>query len=614
MTNVVKIHKDIVISESCPSRAPIEELMPEEISIEKKALDLGSEIPLIEGVESDEEFILARDLMSAFVKAVKAFRFFPADNSTLKGFKDQLLRRFQFFLNKYQSFTIQVGKYHLTFKGRTIYENEDVKTSLAFLFYKDGLREIRFIKGLEEREVQGIIDLIKQSDDINHLEDDIVTLMWEKDFEHISHLATDEFLEEAPVIIPDNIDQFRKNLIFKPLAHYVDVDSVGEGSDEGVDLGEIVSRAVEEPAPFVSDRSVYFLTSEELEGLRKDVEAEIDPTFVFDALDILFEILALEKEPEPYQDAVNILIKALDAFLTPGEFTKATDLLKRVNIVLKTYELQDWQIEAIQKIILEAGDEARIARIGKVLDREDIRQEDINAYLSLLQKNSITPLIKLLGELKNSKTRRIFCDALSEIGRNAVDLITPFVDDRRWFLVRNITYILGRIGKEQSLPYILKAFNHEEIRVRREAVQALGLIGGSKAVGLLVKALTDDDVRIRCMAAINLGKVGKEAGLIPLLEVVQSKDFYKREPVEIKAFFNAIGMAGSNEAVPILEQLLERKRWFGRGTTDEIRLGAARAMAMIGTLDAKAVLEEGRRSKDDSIRDACTQALRNSSP
>jgi HEAT repeat protein len=588
--------------------------MPEEISIEKKALDLGSEIPLIEGVESDEEFILARDLMSAFVKAVKAFRFFPADNSTLKGFKDQLLRRFQFFLNKYQSFTIQVGEYHLTFKGRTIYENKDVKTSLAFLFYKDGLREIRFIKGLEEREVQGIIDLIKQSDDINHLEDDIVTLMWEKDFEHISHLATDEFLEEAPVIIPDNIDQFRKNLIFKPLAHYVDVDSVGEGSDEGVDLDEIVSRAVEEPAPFVSDRSVYFLTSEELEGLRKDVEAEIDPTFVFDALDILFEILALEKEPEPYQDAVNILIKALDAFLTPGEFTKATDLLKRVNIVLKTYELQDWQIEAIQKIILEAGDEARIARIGKVLDREDIRQEDINAYLSLLQKNSITPLIKLLGELKNSKTRRIFCDALSEIGRNAVDLITPFVDDRRWFLVRNITYILGRIGKEQSLPYILKAFNHEEIRVRREAVQALGLIGGSKAVGLLVKALTDDDVRIRCMAAINLGKVGKEAGLIPLLEVVQSKDFYKREPVEIKAFFNAIGMAGSNEAVPILEQLLERKRWFGRGTTDEIRLGAARAMAMIGTLDAKAVLEEGRRSKDDSIRDACTQALRNSSP
>ncbi|HXX33968.1 MAG TPA: hypothetical protein VEM15_05770, partial [Thermodesulfobacteriota bacterium] len=141
--------------------------MPDEVSIEKKALDLGSEIPVIEGVESDEEFILARDLTGTFVKAIKAFRFYPPDNPTLKGFKEQLLRRFQFFLNKYQSFVIQVEKYHLTFKGKTIYENKDVKTSLAFLLYKDGLREIRFMKGLEEWEVQGIIDIIKQSDIIN---------------------------------------------------------------------------------------------------------------------------------------------------------------------------------------------------------------------------------------------------------------------------------------------------------------------------------------------------------------------------------------------------------------------------------------------------------------
>lgn len=588
--------------------------MPEEVSPDKKVLDLSGEMPLIEGMEGDEEFIVARDLTSAFIKAIKAFRFYPPDNPTLKGFRGQVLKKFQFFLNKYQSFVIQVGEYDLSYKGKILYENRDVKTSLAFLLYKDGLREIRFMKGLEEWEVQGIIDIIKQSDNVSPLEDDIVTLMWEKDFEHISHLATDEFLEETPVIVPDNIDQFRKNLVFKPLAHHVEADPAEEVSEEGGDLDEILSRGIEEPAPFVSDRSVYFLTSDEVEGLRKDVEAEIDPTFIFNILDILFEIFALEKEPEPYQDAVNILIKALDAFLTLGEFTKATDLLKRVNIILKTYDLQDWQIESIRRIIVEAGDEVRIDRIGKVLEREDVRLEDVNGYLSLLQKNSITPLIKLLGELKNSKTRRVFCDALSEIGKNAVELITPFIDDRRWFLVRNITYILGRIGKEQSFPYILKAFNHEENRVRREAVQALGLIGGSKAVGLLVKALTDNDVRIRCMAAINLGKVGKEAGLIPLLEVVESKDFYKREPVEIKAFLNAIGMAGSNEAVPILQQLLERKSWFGRGTTDEIRMGAANAIAMIGTPEAKAILEVGEDSKDESIRDACTQALKSQLP
>jgi HEAT repeat protein len=588
--------------------------MPDEVPLDKKALDLTVEMPLPEGSESDEELLLARDLTSAFIKAIKAFRFYPPDNPTLKGFRDQLLKKFQFFLNKYQSFVLQIGEYDLSFKNRILYENKDVKTSLAFSLYKDGLREIRFMKGLEEWEVQGVIDILKHSETINQLEDDIVTLMWEKDFVHVSYLATDEFLEETPVIIPDNIDQFRKNLVFKPLAHHVEVELTEEGSEEGIDLDEILSKVIEEPPPFVSDRSVYFLSSDEVEGLRKDVESEVDPVFVFNIMDTLFEILALEKEPEPFQDAVNILIKVLDAFLTLGEFNKASDLLKRVYITLKTYDLQDWQVEGIRKIIIEAGEEVRIERIGRILEREEVRLEHVSTYLSLLQKNSIKPLIKLLGELKNSKVRRLFCDALPEIGKNSIELFTPFIEDRRWYLVRNIIYILGRIGKEQALPYVQKAFNHEENRVRREAIQALGLIGGPKAIGLLVRALTDNDVRIRCMAAINLGKVGKKAGLIPLLEVVQTKDFYKKEPVEIKAFFNAIGMVGSNEAVPVLQQLLERKSWFGRGRKDEIHIGAANALAVIGTPDAKAILEDGKNSKDESIRDACTQALKSQSP
>jgi hypothetical protein len=594
-----------------PSRTIIgRSLMAEEVSADKKALDLSVEMPVPEGVETDEELLLARDTISAFIKAIKAFRFYPLDNPTLKGFRDQLLKKFQFFLNKYQSFVIQVGEYDLSFKGKVLYENRDAKASLAFSLYRDGLREIRFMKGLEEWEIQGIIDILKHSETINPLEDDVVTLMWEKDFLHISYLATDEFLEETPVVVPDNVEQFRKNLVFKPLAHHVEVELAEDGSEEGIDLDEILSKVMEEPLPFVSDRSVYFLTPDEVEGLRKDVESEIDPVFVFNVMDILFEVLALEKEREPFQDAINILIKVLDAFMTLGEFAKATELLKRVYIILKTYDLQDWQIESIRKIILVAGDEVRIERIGKVLEREEGRLEDVNAYLLLLQKDSIKPMIKVLGELRNSKARRVFCDALSEIGRNAIELFTPFIDDRRWFLVRNIVYILGRIGKDQSFPYIQKAFNHEDLRVRREAIQALGLVGGPRATGLLVKSLTDSDVRIRCMGAINLGKGGKKTGLIPLLEVVQSKDFYKREPTEIKAFFNAIGMVGSNEAVPVLQQLLERKSWFGRGKTDEIRIGAASALATIGTPDAKAVLEEGKNSKDETIRDACVQALR----
>ena len=588
--------------------------MPEEGIGEKKVLDTSGEMPPIDSGETDEEFLLARDLISAFIKTVKAFRFYPPDNPTLKGFRDQLLKKFQFFLNKYDSFIFQIGEHDFSFGGKVLYENRDVKTSLAFLLYKDGLRELRFMKGLEEWEVEGLIDVLKRSDNINQLEDDLVTLIWEKDFVHIGNLATDEFLEESPIPIPESVDQFRKNLVFTPPAHHVEMDVLEEEMEDGQNLEEILSKMIQEPPSIVTNRSVYFLTPEEVEGLRKEVESESRPTFVFNIIDILFEILALEKDPESFQDAINVLNKVLDALITLGDFQRASDLLKRFYIILKTYELKDWQIEKMRQILMAAGEAPRIERIGKILEKaEGIRLEDVSGYLMLLQRNAIQPLIKLLGELKNSKIRRMICDALSEMGKNAIELITPFIDDRRWFLVRNVAYILGRIGKEQSIPYLQKAFNHEDLRVRREAVQALGLIGGTKAVGFLVKALTDPDVRIRSMAAINLGKVGKKAALAPLLEIVQNKEFQKKEPTEIKAFFDSIGMVGSNEAIEILQQLLERKSWFGRGKIDEIRMGAANALAMIGTPEAKAILRSGRDSKDESVRNACLQAMKSPS-
>lgn len=588
--------------------------MPEEFLSEKKALDIGSEIPLVEGVESDEELMLARDLVSALIKTIKAFRFYPTDNPALKGFRDQLFKKFQYFLNKYNIFSIKIGEYELSYKGKILYENRNVKTSLAFLLYKDGLRELRFTKDLEEWEVQGLIDAITQIGNINQLEDDIVTILWEKDFIHIGYIATDEFLEETPVFIPENIDQFRKKLVFKPVAHHVDVDLFEEEGEEGVSMDEILSRVVEEPSPFILNRNVYLLTQEEIEGLKKEVEAEIDPTSVFNITDILFEILALEKEREYYQIAANLILKIIDALITLGDFQKAAEILKRVYITIKTYEIKDWQTEIIRKLIIDAGDENRIERIGNTLQRDEkIDLEGLYNYLLLLQRNAIKPLVKLLGELKNSKTRRVFCDALSEIGKNTIELFILFLEDKRWFLIRNIIYILGRIGKEQTIPYIQKALNHPDHRVRREAVQALGLIGGPRAIALLQKAIEDVDIRIRTLAVINLGKVGKKGALLPLLEMIQSKEFPKKDPLEIKAFFDAIGMIGSNDAIPILRQLLERKGWFTRGKVDAIRIGAANALAMIGTSEAKAVLESGINSKDEAIKEACLQAIRRES-
>ncbi len=588
--------------------------MAEDQELEKKSLDVSDEIVSFEGEEVEEVFLHARDLMNIFIKTIKAFRIFPPENPSLIGFRELLFRKYQFFLKRYHVFSFKIGEYEFSFNNRVLYENKDLKSSLAFFLYKDGLREFRFQEGLEEWEIQGFLDIIKRGEKVNKLEDDLVTMIWERDFVHISYQATDEYLDETPVTIPENIEQFRKNLVFEPLAHQIDPDYLDEETGEEVNYYEAMTRAASPPS-VATNRNVYFLTPEELEGLRKEVETETSPTFLFNVIDILFEIIALEKKPEPYQDSVTVLNKLLDALLTLGEFKKATELLSRLFIILKTYSLQEWQLKAIQELAESAGDSQRIERIGKVLDRrEGVRLDEVSGYLKLLKPNSLQPLMRVLGELGNPKARRTVCDAVCEIGKNQIDQILPFLEDRRWYLVRNVVYILGRIGKESAIPSVQKALGHREMRVRREAVQALGFIGGSKAFQLLIKSLQDPDVRIRCTAALNLGKVGRKDSLPHLLEVIQAKDFTGREAAEKKAFFDAVGLAGSNEPIPLLRKLLMKNAWFRRKKVDELRQGAASALALIATREAKAVLELGQESRNARIRKACQQALRRQVP
>ena len=584
--------------------------MAEDLEAGKKDLDAADEIASFEGEEVEEVFLHARDLMNIFVKTIKAFRLYPPENPSLVGFRDLLFRKFQFFLKRYHTFSFKIEEYDFSFNNRVLYENKELKTSLAFFLYKDGLRELRFMEGLEEWEIQGFLDIVKRGDQINKMEEDLVTMIWERDFVHIRYRATDEFLDEVPVIIPENIDQFRKHLTFEPLGHQVYDDYVVNEAGEEVNYYETMAKSSSSSSLSVN-RNVYLLTPEELEGLRKEVETEASPISLFNIIDILFEIMALEKKPEPYRDSINVLSKLLDALLTLGEFQRATDLLSRLYIILKTYDLQGWQAKAIQQLAESAGDEQRIEKIGKVLERrEGVRLEEVGGYLKLLPSNSLQPLMKVLGELSNPKARRTVCDAVCQIGKDQIDRILPFMEDRRWYLVRNVVYILGRIGKEAAIPSIQKALSHREMRVRREGVHSLGFIGGSKAFNLLVKALQDPDMRVRCGAALNLGKVGRKNSLVYLGELIQSKDFHRKEPAEKKALFDAVGIAGSNEALPMLQKLLMKRTWFRRRRAEDSREGAAGALALIGTREAKSVLELGQKSKNATIRRICQRALR----
>jgi hypothetical protein len=65
------------------------------------------------------------------------------------------------------------------------------------------------------------------------------------------------------------------------------------------------------------------------------------------------------------------------------------------------------------------------------------------------------------------------------------------------------------------------------------------------------------------------------------MEIILSDDFGKREYNEKSSFFRALVETGSKEPIPVLRKMVNKKGWFQKAKTDEMRQCAASALKMM---------------------------------
>jgi HEAT repeat protein len=189
-----------------------------------------------------------------------------------------------------------------------------------------------------------------------------------------------------------------------------------------------------------------------------------------------------------------------------------------------------------------------------------------------------------------------------------VDVLIHRLWDPRWYVVRNLLYVLGRIGHQGVERALGEGLYHEDVRVRKEAVRALGGIDSPVSRAYLNSALRDPDRSVRILVAQTVVKRVDERAAQILWSVIESPEFAGRDADERTAFFVAIGRAGSDVLVPRLEKILTRGGLFRSGPQGG-RTEAAMALAWIGTPAAHAVLNREVTSIREEVRRAVEQAL-----
>ena len=148
------------------------------------------------------------DLVTALIKAKKNLRMYPAHHPVYDKTIDDFSLKMSYLLEG-DTVIIGINQYDLIFNDEIIYHNREKDESLALFFFKDGIRELSFLNGITRHEIREFLEIISMDFEKEALDDDIVTLLWEKELEHVKYIVDDAFLADDEVYEQAAVNQVR---------------------------------------------------------------------------------------------------------------------------------------------------------------------------------------------------------------------------------------------------------------------------------------------------------------------------------------------------------------------------------------------------------------------
>ncbi|HEY0591113.1 MAG TPA: HEAT repeat domain-containing protein, partial [Thermoanaerobaculia bacterium] len=209
-------------------------------------------------------------------------------------------------------------------------------------------------------------------------------------------------------------------------------------------------------------------------------------------------------------------------------------------------------------------------------------------------------LFALAEEGDRSRRRRLF-DFLAGLGPVIVPHAIALLDDNRWYVVRNMIALLRTVGDRQSLPKIRALTDHQDIRVRLEAIKSLFTFESRLPTDLLRRAISDSDPKVAETAITLCGSYGIAQAEDALVEIVVRRDWFgRRRSARLKAL-RALAELGRPTTLDKLAPIL-RDRFFSPATLEERRF----AYELLDQYPEDARLgwvDYGLRSRDATIRE-----------
>jgi hypothetical protein len=351
-------------------------------------------------------------------------------------------------------------------------------------------------------------------------------------------------------------------------------------------LVEAITNAIrgdEEPSLLGDETPVLEADDPLVVELREEIIAACHPDALIERSADILVALVLSVGDDYGTSAVDALQEIVGEALARGRIELATRVLSTVAGAVQAGGARSREhVQHLAVLQERLAGRTHIALVGGLLRQHGSGDRQLNLiaqYLGLVASDAIQEFTGLLAEERDRQVRARMCQILAKVGPPAVPVLVDWLEDPRWFLVRNLVHVLGKIGDESVFGPVVTLLGHPHARVRIEAVRALAVIAPARAAAPLVDVARDTDVEVRLEAIRALGALGRDEAVPILRDVAGGASVgvadltLRREAVEALA---NIGTPGAREA---LSGLAHRRVWFWNRTERRLRDVAVTALA-----------------------------------
>ena len=562
-----------------------------------------------------------------WLRTLKAWRLYGHQNPTLEKFKSELAASLQVLLESHGTLTLRFTSDSVFVREHPVHEARTRDDNLGQVFFRDGIHSLSLTPGMSRAELDTLLGcIIRATDRVNTSEEDLGTLLWDAELEHLdmNYVSAEAWLdlEDEVSADPSGVEAEPRPCMAWPggagsAAPASAAASFASPSDAG-----LAASAVSSAAPMPPSRSEDWLACDPERLLDEQVEELLagSPS----ELDRFRQERAAEAALERSTGALALLEDARAAGLSPQERSELSGFLER--LLLETLTRGDWTgacraAAALQQDRTgsqpEAGFLAALMSPDSVVTAAVVQQLD---HQSSVQASEFLELVKALGpvaldwylvilfESQQQRVRRPLARAIAEVARGREDRLTRWLQDPRWFVVRNALHILRHVGGDAAVSQLRGALQHEDRRVRLEALSVLGEASPDVARRVLLEALDAEDPRVLSGALHLLSGRRDPEVATRLLARLSSPEFLRADPDEQRAVLSGLGATGDDSNLAALAELLDPPR---KPSSDAEALlpGLARCISRLDTPASLTALQAAQRSRWPATRAAATLAL-----